>query len=194
MKPISFLCVVVVSLLLSQSSRADEPMSPYSLAVASRSGRCFFKMVPYKGELQEKKYVITREAFGVAYTFDMDGNFKELWKTSGWYSFEAFLSDDGQYLVRMGPWNGGHEPKKGDLAVAFYKNGKLLKEYSVVDLVKDKSKIQATVSHYFWLDRAMGPGAGPGLEWDNVFHLKTIDGIMYQFDATTGEIKKTEKP
>jgi hypothetical protein len=28
----------------------------------------------------------------------------------------------------------------------------------------------------------------------NVFHLKTIDGIMYQFDVTTGEIKKTEKP
>ena len=32
------------------------------------------------------------------------------------------------------------------------------------------------------------------LDGSNVFHLKTIDGIMYQFDATTGEIKKTEKP
>ena len=93
----------------------------------------------------------------------------------------------------MGPWNRGHEPKKGDLAVAFYKNGKLLKEYSVIDLVEDKNKVIATVSHYFWLDRELGSEAERKLDWNNVFYLKTIDGIIYQFDATTGEIKKTEK-
>lgn len=189
MKPISFLCVVVVSLLLSQSSRADEERVPYSFTVASQSGQYYFKMLPAKREWQENKYVITREAFGVAYTIDEDGNFKELWRTSGWYSFELFLSEDGQYLVRMGPWNGGHEPKKEDIAVAFYKNGKLLKEYSVVDLVKDKSKIQATVSHYFWLDKSPGSEAKRRLDRDNVFYLKTIDGIAYQFYATTGKIK-----
>jgi len=201
MKPIPFLSVIFFSLLLSQLSRADEEMAPYPLAAASQCGRCFFKMIPPRIELQGKKYVTTREVFGVAYTVDNEGNFKELWKTSGWYSFEAFLSEDGQYLIRMGPWNRGHEPNKGDLAVAFYKNGNLLKEYSVVDLVKDKSKVQATASHYFWLARYLrnkkpedGPENDLRLDAQNVFHLKTIDGIMYQFDATTGEIKKAEKP
>jgi hypothetical protein len=111
------------------------------------------------------------------------------------------MSFDGQYLVKMGPWNSGREPNNGDLAVAFYKNGKLLKEYSVVDLVKDTSKVEATASHYFWLARYLrnkkpekGPENDLRLDAQNVFHLKAIDGIMYQFDATTGEIKNTEKP
>jgi hypothetical protein len=189
MKPITFLCTVVISILLLQSSRADTPMPPSSpFVIVSQDGQCFFKMIPGKGKWQENKYVVTRMSFGVAYSIDENGNFKELWKTSGWYSSQVFLSDDGQYLVRMGPWNSGNEPKKGDLAVAFYKNGNLLKEYFTTDLVKDKSKVKATASHYFWL------ATDPKLDGDNVLQLKTMDGIMYQFDATTGEIKKTEKP
>jgi hypothetical protein len=203
MKPISFLCAVIVSLLLSQFSRADEEVRPHSFVVTSDLRLSFFKMIPPKGNWQENKYVTTREAFGVAYSIDEDGNFKELWKTSGWYSLELYLSFDGQYLVRIGPWNRGHEPNNSDLAIAFYKNGNLLKEYSVVDLVKDKSKVQATASHYFWLARSDYLTDKKPEKWQedrlrldgmNVFHLKTIDGIMYQFDVTTGEIKKTEKP
>jgi hypothetical protein len=206
MKPITFLCAVGISILLLRPSLADKEPRPISFVVTSEFGQSFFKMIPPKGKWQENKYVTTKEAVGVAYSIDEDGNFIELWRTSGWYSSELYLSLDGQYLVRMGPWNEGHEPNNSDLAVAFYKNGNLLKEYSVIDLVKDKSKIQPTRSHYFWLAR-MDYRNLPDMErkkWEenrlrldgsnNVFHLKTIDGIMYQFDATTGEIKKTDKP
>jgi hypothetical protein len=197
MKPISFLCAVAVSLLLSQSSRAEESI-PFPYIVTSPYSQCFFKMIPAD---------INREAFGAAYSLDENGNFKELWKTSGWYSYEVYLSYDGQYLVRMGQTSHSHEPKKQDLAVAFYKNGKLLKEYSVIDLVKDKSKIQPMDVYYAWLARSdirnilaaaemnniEDPENKLRLDNQNIFHLKTIDEIIYQFDATTGEIKKTER-
>ncbi len=204
MKPILFLCVIGLSILLFQSSRADTEARSFSFVITSNFGHSFFKMVPPKGKWQENKYVTTKDAYGVAYSIDEDGNFKELWKISGWYSHELYISIDGQYLVRMGPWNSGHEPNNNDLALAFYKNGNLLKEYSVVDLVKDKSKIQPTVSHYFWLarmdyrnltdkERKKWEENRLRLDGDNIFHLKTIDGIIYQFDATTGEIKKKEQ-
>ena len=151
MKPITFLSAIAISILLAQLVRADKEAIPSSFVVTSEYGQSFFKMIPSKGKWQENKYVTTKEAFGVAYSIDEEGNLKELWKTSGWYSSELYLSLDGQFLVRMGPWNKGHEPNNSDLAVAFYKNGNLLKEYSVIDLVKDKSKIQPTTSHYFGL-------------------------------------------
>ena len=160
-------------------------------------------MIPAKRSLQGGKYVTIPEAFGVAYRVEEDGSLTELWKVSGWYSFEVFLSDDGQYLVRMGSWNVGHEPEENDLAVAFYKKGKFLKKYSTAELVENKSAVIASVSHYMWLARAKSifdneeksdPEAELKLDWENIFHLKTIDGILYEFDAITGNIKKKRSP
>ena len=84
---------------------------------------------------------------GIAYRVRQDGTDEELWRTEGWYSFEVYLSFDGNYLVAMGPWSEGREPKKEDLAVAFYAKGKLLKQYSTTDLVRDKRKVVQSVSH-----------------------------------------------
>ena len=105
------------------------------------------------------------------------------------------------YLVAMGPWNEGTEPKKEDMAVAFYREGKLLKQYSTADLVKDKSKVLASISHYRWLARDVDrmaegkrdPDAELRIIGVNTFRLKTCDAITYEFDLTTGEIKK-KKP
>lgn len=194
MKRLSFFRIAAGLFLLAsvQSSRADTPMLPSSpFITTSYDGQCFFKMIPGKRKLQENKCVITSEAFGVAYSIDENGNFNELWKTSGWYSPQVFLSDDGQYLVRMGPWY-TQEPNKNDLAVAFYKNGKLLKEYFATDLVKNESKIKEATGRYYWLEDPY-----PELKInpsDNVFQLKTIDGIVHRFDVTTGENEKGQDP
>lgn len=82
---------------------------------------------------------------------------------------------------------GRREPEEADLAVAFYDQGRLLKQYSTADLVQDKTAVVRTGSHYFWKARA------PVLDPQNVFHLQTIDGIVYEFDATTGTIKKRSR-
>jgi TonB family protein len=104
----------------------------------------------------------------------------------------------------MGNWSSGNEPSKEDLAVAFYDNGKLLEEYSTLDLVEDKTKVQSSVSHYVWLAdqvEARRPGVSPRipephpeLDYANKFRLKTCDGISYTFDASTGKIIETQPP
>ena len=96
----------------------------------------------------------------------------------------------------MRPRNGGSEPKKQDLAVAFYRQGKLIKQYSTADLVKDKSKVRKSLSHYMWLARdaelmksysERDPEAELRVFPNNTFRLKTCDGLVYFFVRQSGE-------
>lgn len=168
---------------------ADSPSRPVPLVFVNRYGSdVMFSMIPAQ---YDASYKMTREAFGIASRLNEDGKFVELYRTSGWYSSEVLVSHDGKYLVRMGPWSPGHTPKKDHLAVAFYMNGKLLKSYSTVSLVKDPTKVMASVSHYMW--QAPQNALSPGLDYDNKFKLQTIDGWTYEFDATTGDIKSETK-
>ena len=190
-----FFCLMAIS-----SLNADSPAPPVPLVFTSdRGSDVAFTMMPPK---YGKDYKIEKEAFGVAYKVGEDGSFKELYRTKGWYSFEVFVSRDGRNLVRMGPWSVGSEPSKDDLAIAFYKDGKLLKQYSTEELVKDESKVIASVSHYFW--QAPSPVDDDvtdaerlklrlHLDYTNTFNLHTIDGWTYTFDVTTGKIKSTKK-
>lgn len=181
--------IFVSFLIVLSSALADSPAPPMPYVTASLWGHYSFHMIPkfadrHHGDL----------GYGIAYQLQPTGELKELWRTEGWYSFQVFLSHDGHHLVRMGPWNVGSWPEADDLAVAFYADGKLLKSYSTADLVKDHSKVRVSTSHYTW--QAGRPGLGeapaeepyPFLDWDNRFHLKTIDGIVYIFDLTTGAI------
>ena len=140
-----------------------------------------FCMMPGDYEYVPQRRIIS-EPYGIAYELQPDGSMKQLYRTSGWYSHEVLVSMDAKYLVRMGPWNPGRKLSKDHVAVEFYKNGKLLKGYSTLELVKDSSKIQPTTNHYFWR------GKTSKLESDNKFTLDTIDGIRYVFDATTGKV------
>ena len=69
--------------------------------------------------------------------------------------------------------------------------------------MQDKTKLSLSVTHYMWLARdkerleakpKQDPEAELELDWKNVFHMKTIDGIVYKSDATTGQIKEKRKP
>jgi len=186
-------------LIIASSLIADTPGDPVPLAFTSESSsNVIFTMTPAK---YDKDYKVEKEAFGIAYKLGEDGKLKELYRTKGWYSSEVFISRDGRYLVRMGPWNQGSKPSKDDLAVAFYKDGKLIKQYSTEEMVKDKSKVDRSVSHYNWrgstwkddvpeLDRMK---LRLLLDYSYVFDLHTIDGWTYSFDVTTGKIKATVK-
>ncbi len=148
----------------------------------SNNGQYLIKMIP----AQYKKGVPPNPSVGIAYRLERNGDLTELWRLNDNYSFEVYLSKDGRYLVSMGPWSVGQEPEEKDLAVSFYSNGTLLKEYSTADLVEDKSAVSRSVSHYTWLARSKmdcnyntdsSPEAELKIDWNNIFHLKTIDGI-----------------
>jgi hypothetical protein len=161
--------------------------------VTAGHGNVYFRMFPRSRPGNHS------DGFGIAYRIRDNGSDVELWRTQGWYSTEVFLSNDGDFLVAIGPWNGGHEPRKEDLALAFYREGKLIKQHSTADLVKDKSKVSKSLSHYTWLARdaelmksynERDSEAELRVLPNNTFRLKTCDGLVYLFDMTTGEINK----
>lgn len=171
--------------------RGDTPPAAFAHITTGFGGMLYFRMIP-----RANTGLDWRDGYGIAYRVKPDGSDQELWRTEGWYSDEVFLSDDGRSLVAMGPWNWGDAPKREDVAVSFFRDGKLLKRYSTADLVKDTSKILKSVSHYQWLARSTegkplfgtsDPEAQVHIS-RSMFYLKTCDGILYEFELTTGNI------
>ncbi len=107
---------------------------------------------------------------------------RKLWSVD-WYARRVMVLDDGEGLIRFGPWA---TDRKGlsDLAVAFYRRGKLLAAYRVRHLLKNPRSIKRTVSHYFYL-----AGKTPiQLSSDQkVLTLRLIDGSVHRFDTATGQ-------
>jgi hypothetical protein len=182
--------LVSILFVISASLRADTPPGEYPYIKTGLGGGIYFRMIP-----RHNDDVRRNDGYGIAYRVKKDGSDQELWRTEGWYSPEVFLANDERSLVAMGPWNWGDTPKKEDTAVSFYRDGKLLKRYSTADLVKDPSKVFKSVSHYQWLARSAGEK--PAMWTDpeaqlhisgSMFYLKTCDGILYEFELTTGNI------
>ena len=176
-------CILLLA-FYSGRSLCDSPVRPLPRVTVSNSGELYFAMIPKNGERNLDATKEKVEPFGIAYELLTDGKSKELWRVSGWYSHTVFLSNDGEHLVRLGTLPFGEGASDNDLAVAFYKNGSIIKSYSTNDLVKDKSKIEKTSGRYIWfrIDEIYAR-----LEYTNNFHLKTIDGVEYIFDLSTGD-------
>ena len=128
--------LVLAMMLLSIAAEgpyADSPRTPFPYVVTAGEGKVYFRMFP------RSRPGNPSDGFGVAYRVRDNGSDEILWRTQGWYSTETFLSHDGYFLVAIGPWHGGSQPRKEDLALSFYSDGKLIKQYSTADLVKDAS-------------------------------------------------------
>lgn len=187
---------LVLILATAASSVADMPRLPVRYVTVSASGRCFFTMLPPQWKEQGE---IAREPFGVAYELRDDGSLHELWRVEKLYAFRCFLSNDGRYLVAVNDWPASTKVSKEDLALIFYDRGKLLRQFSTADLVKDKRKVRPSASHYEWFyqpkeleEEFPGPEAPVYCDPENTFVLTTVDGISYTFDATKGEIAATK--
>jgi hypothetical protein len=141
-----FLLITILGIAVTDVD-ADSPRRPLPYVVTAGDGIVYFRMFPRPRQGNHS------DGFGIAYRIRDDGGDVVLWRTQGWYSTEVFLSHDGYSLVAMGPWNGGSQPTKEDLALAFYRQGKLIKQYSTADLVKDNSKVTRSLSHYTRLAR-----------------------------------------
>ncbi len=184
--------LVVVALLATVSLGVappvpDSPAMPLPYVVSSEHfGTFMFRMTPkdYATEGSEPY----GQAFRVGRTAAED---ELLWEVRGWYAFSTFLSMDGRYLVRLGNWPSGHEPEEADLAVAFYEDGRLLAEHSTLDVIRDVSKVQPSVSHYGFLDAEERPGLVPLSRHDyktSGFTLTSVDRVRWTFDIRTGEV------
>jgi hypothetical protein len=180
----SIFCALVALLVSVSHIHADSESKPFPWFATSHNRLWLFKMVPGEGHMDGEKYVWDRLPEGIAYRMDERGNLLEWWKTEGWYTFNAYISDEGRFLVRMGPW-ASDEQNLSDLAVAFYDKGKLLKEYRVRDLLRNPTLIQLSSGHYRWQPAKQ---TEPDRIKGRKFHLTTIDKSIYTFSLETGDI------
>ena len=102
-----------------------------------------------------------------------------------WYAGEMYLGGDGdRTLVRVGPWQRGHEPQADHLALGVYRDGKTLREYSTLELQQLGSGISRSVSHYTILQERRG------FRWlkDSVYvyEVTGVSGKLFRFDLATG--------
>lgn len=187
--------------LTIQLAAADSRPALYHKITTSERGACYLMQIPPSPSFVSRGKIYEEvKPSGTAYHLKHDGSTKKLWQIQ-WYAYKVYLSVGCEYLIRMGDWAVGSEPEKTDLAVAFYKKGKLLKQYSTADLIKNKQSVKPSVSHYLW---QANDDNYPALksEWftgsagiySGTFQLITIENILYSFDVTTGDIiKKSNK-
>ena len=160
-----------------------EPPKP--IVSSSPNGEHYFTMLP--------KHKYSKEAYGISYKLQIGGASKVLWSVRGWYAYKVYLSNNGEYLVRMGNPPSLIGPIPLHLAVAFYKNGVELKSYSIADLAIDNSKVKKTMRHdFYWsiYDKRypLCDKRSRLLPNRNIFYLKTMEGMEYLFSVRTGQI------
>lgn len=180
--------IIFILLMLPSVCMSDEEALPYAYVKTDYWGKYYFKMLP-----GEKRFDYDNYGSGALYEVSADGSNKLLWTTRGWYAFQVYISPDGMYLVRLGNWPRAYKPSKDHLAIAFYKNGKLIKSYSTLDLIKDLSAVRPSVSHYSYYKKIIGFIGDISYR----FSLITIDNIEYIFDISNGGIvsqKNIESP
>lgn len=166
---------------------ADSPAMPCSYSVPSDVG--LFVMLapdPRIDCLSQGGGERERTAKALRKTHSASGLYSgpdPVW-TVDWFSYKVYLSKNGKYLVRMGPWasSGSNE------AFSFFAEGKLLKTYKVEDIVRDVAGLPHSVSHFEWeKDTALDDTAG-------TFRASTLEGGDFVFDLATGEIREGRKP
>lgn len=161
-------------------SFADEEAGNRTYVQSSDYGLFYGKSVPaesygLKGKTQI--FQVTPDQDTLLYTYD-------------WYSPEIFIYGYSAgpivYVVKFGAWTRGHTANAQDLAVAFYKNDKLLKEYSTLDIAKDEKNVSASVSHYTVFNKKLGFRR----PWGNqiIFDVERDNGEILSFNTDTGEI------
>jgi hypothetical protein len=179
---------------------ADQEASNVAHVTAGPYGRCYAKSVPE--HVYDPENAPRRAGRTDVYRVEPDVPLERF----PWFSQKLFLRcgpESEFWLVRVGPWHRGERPQHDHLAVAFYKNGQLLKRYSTLDIAKifDRNDagpprdeaVSVSVSHYnvFQSDPEMVKIVkqdGPVFSESWVIKATTADGRELVFSVTSGEL------
>ena len=181
--------LILFTVSFSVSSKADEEAPPEDLKAVSPGGKYILVMLDPERLHWTTGDKTLRRYYPQSGLYKNDKSKEPLW-TIDWHSSEVYLSSDGKHVARIGPWprlwdiedlkEGG--PALKQPAIAFYSEGKLLKGYSIGDLIKDPFKLPQSVSHFQWKKDIRFD--------DSKGRLKavTFDGQELIFDMITGNI------
>jgi len=177
--------------------RADKPAPPLSHKTVSANGKYVFVMISPLPKLDasvaESKAI--RAKYAKSGLYKNDGSVEPLW-TVDWYRYKVDVASDGEHVVRHGNWperEGGFENpsvSKEELkqeAVSFFAKGKLLRQYSIVELIDEPKNLKVSVSHFEWRKNSQYS------DDKRQFEVVTQDGNRILFDVTTAKIIEKKK-
>jgi len=195
--------IAVAGLAWAGTALADKEAGNRAHVAAGPYGRCYAKSVPrhIRDPGDEPRQQGRTEVYQVGDPEDV-----LLWKYD-WFSQRLFIRcipGSGTLVVRVGPWHRGHYPQADHLAIAFYRDGKLIKRYSTLDIAGGERAAQGafskfknfstSVSHYsvFAARPALAKdtgtvGATSREDW--VIKATTVDKRVLVFDIDTGELR-----
>jgi len=162
----------------------DDEASNVATVRASEYGQCFAKSVPdelYGTAGTTTVFLVGKERDVPVHSYD-------------WFSQRIFIecnvSDSktptGVSVIRLGPWARGHLARADQLAIGFYFKGRMLKEYSTLDIAGSPENVSGSVSHYTVIEKILGYRRLGGNR--AFFDVETVDGQTISFDAARGEI------
>ena len=178
MKKIIFLITVYIALILFGSFQvaADSFMPPEPFEIWSDDGTIVFRWNP--GD----SYNWT---FGAQASVYLNGELLysvENLPMLGEWAQNFFFSQDFIHFI--------HAPTTGhEVALRFYSYGELVKTYYIADLVRDMRKVTRSETMAMWTGII-----GDSRSWfehileHDILRVQTVDGILYEFDLTTGVI------
>lgn len=162
---------ILCTLTWSAVALADAPLRPPSRIEEYSSTRRYVAVADPK-----------RDVIAV---YRVDGHDRtELWTLSSWQRSFA-LADDGDHLVVC--YSGGNllslDYTPTWTMLRFYRRDALVRQWSLRELVPDLSKLQRTVSHYYW-------GRCLGFDETGAFRVETVDRGILRFSVQTGALAK----
>lgn len=172
---------VLIVALVGGSATADRERTPIAHSTPSFDGRFVFEMRPNTTGSE-------KSGDGTLWRILQRGIREPVYTTTGWFSRRVFVGSDGRNIVRLGNWPRTNDAAIGDhLAIAFYHKGKLIKSYTVGDLIFDLGTLPRSVSHYRFY-RAVDfirTKAGERIR------LELVDGRILHFNVRTGNIESS---
>jgi hypothetical protein len=181
-----------------------KPVYPVTYSTPSPNGQFLFVLLaPPSGDPaldpdntdHAKQLRTTYPASGM---YRNDGSTAPLW-TVEWYDYAVFPADDGVHLVRehgsarlatfIGkrmPEDKAREQLDGP-ALSFLENGKVLKTYTVRELVTTPDELPHSLTHVMWMSDGTVTRDG------RRFVLTTQDAHQVVFDLATGEVVGRKK-
>lgn len=152
----------------------------------TKNGRFVFVMLAVAPGSTDHEHYITRDIceepkirrrYRVSGLYPTGGT-EPLW-TVDWYAQMVDVCEDGRHLVRWGQLS--FQPKM-DTALFVYRNGKLVKSYTVPDLVLKPGSLAISTAGYWWLQEHRIEGdSGP-------LYLRTKHAEEYRIDLVDGKI------
>jgi len=100
------------------------------------------------------------------------------------WEVDFFFSDDMRYFAWAPQTNMIRTSVYNATAIAFFKDGKLLREYKVADLIRHIASVPQSTTMAMWVNLSSIRFNSA----DNQLTLTTVERMRYIFDITTGEI------